>query len=112
MPISVAYTPERSTAASFVRGIPPSVAAGYASVHLGQANARIAARTKGAGVRAVAYVYGPVVPERRATAYGPHFAVGVTDRDGRLVGAISVDDLLEALLPSDWRRRAEASSDV
>ena len=35
--------------------------------------------------------------------------VPVTDRDGRLVGAISVDDLLEAILPNDWRRRAEAS---
>jgi CBS domain-containing protein len=35
--------------------------------------------------------------------------VPVTDRDGRLVGAISVDDLLEAVLPDDWRRRAEAS---
>jgi len=39
-------------------------------------------------------------------------AVAVTDHDGRLVGAISVDDLLEALLPPDWRRRAEAESDV
>jgi Mg/Co/Ni transporter MgtE len=37
-------------------------------------------------------------------------AVGVTDADGRLVGAISVDDLLETLIPPDWRRRAEASS--
>jgi Mg/Co/Ni transporter MgtE len=35
--------------------------------------------------------------------------VPVTDQDGRLVGAISVDDLLEAILPDDWRRRAEAS---
>lgn len=35
--------------------------------------------------------------------------VPVTDPDGRLVGAISVDDLLEAVLPDDWRRRAEAS---
>jgi len=39
-------------------------------------------------------------------------AVGVIDRDGRLVGAISVDDLLEALLPAEWRRRAEAESNV
>jgi CBS domain-containing protein len=39
-------------------------------------------------------------------------AVAVTDHDGRLVGAISVDDLLEALLPPEWRRRAEAESDV
>jgi CBS domain-containing protein len=35
--------------------------------------------------------------------------VPVVDADGRLVGAISVDDLLEAVLPDDWRRRAEAS---
>ncbi len=35
--------------------------------------------------------------------------VPVIDRDGRLVGAISVDDLLEAIVPNDWRRRAEAS---
>ena len=35
--------------------------------------------------------------------------VPVVDRDGRLVGAISVDDLLEAIVPNDWRRRAEAS---
>jgi Mg/Co/Ni transporter MgtE len=37
-------------------------------------------------------------------------AVAVTDNDGRLVGAISVDDVLEAMVPEDWRRRAEASS--
>src|SRR5579859_498636 len=37
-------------------------------------------------------------------------AVAVTDRVGQLVGAISVDDLLETLLPPDWRRRAEADS--
>jgi CBS domain-containing protein len=36
-------------------------------------------------------------------------AVPVTDQDGRLMGAISVDDVLEATLPDDWRRRAEAS---
>jgi len=35
--------------------------------------------------------------------------VPVIDRDGLLVGAISVDDLLEAVVPNDWRRRAEAS---
>jgi hypothetical protein len=27
-----------------------------------------------------------------------------------LVGAISVDDLLEAVVPDEWRRRAEASA--
>jgi len=35
--------------------------------------------------------------------------VPVTDQEGRLLGAISVDDVLEATLPDDWRRRAEAS---
>ncbi|HEY2592318.1 MAG TPA: CBS domain-containing protein [Chloroflexota bacterium] len=39
-------------------------------------------------------------------------AVGVVDRAGLVVGAISVDDLLEVLLPPDWRRRAEAESNV
>jgi len=39
-------------------------------------------------------------------------ALAVTDRSGNLVGAISVDDLLEALVPEDWRNRAEASSGV
>jgi Mg/Co/Ni transporter MgtE len=37
-------------------------------------------------------------------------AVAVTDEAGKLVGAISVDDLLETLIPPDWRRRAEAGS--
>jgi CBS domain-containing protein len=37
-------------------------------------------------------------------------AVGVTDDVGRLVGAISVDDLLEVLVPEEWRRRVEAST--
>jgi sporulation protein YlmC with PRC-barrel domain len=39
-------------------------------------------------------------------------ALAVTDRSGNLIGAISVDDLLEALVPEDWRTRAEASSGV
>jgi Mg/Co/Ni transporter MgtE len=39
-------------------------------------------------------------------------ALAVTDRTGNLIGAISVDDLLEALVPEDWRNRVEASSGV
>lgn len=39
-------------------------------------------------------------------------ALGVTDTTGTLIGAISVDDLMEALVPEDWRNRAEASSGV
>ncbi len=38
--------------------------------------------------------------------------LGVTDSTGSLIGAISVDDLLEALVPEDWRNRVEASSGV
>lgn len=39
-------------------------------------------------------------------------ALAVIDRTGNLIGAISVDDLLEALVPEDWRNRVEASSGV
>jgi hypothetical protein len=39
-------------------------------------------------------------------------ALGVVDSAGNLIGAISVDDLMEALVPEDWRNRAEASSGV
>jgi CBS domain-containing protein len=37
-------------------------------------------------------------------------AVAVTESTDKLVGAISVDDLLEAMVPEEWRRRAEAGS--
>ncbi len=36
-------------------------------------------------------------------------AVPVVDDEEHLVGVISVDDVLEALIPEEWRRRAEAS---
>src|SRR4030081_3137396 len=39
-------------------------------------------------------------------------ALGVVDTAGNLIGAISVDDLMEALVPEDWRNRVEASSGV
>jgi Mg/Co/Ni transporter MgtE len=39
-------------------------------------------------------------------------ALAVTDSASNLVGAISVDDVLEALVPEDWRNRVEASSGV
>jgi Mg/Co/Ni transporter MgtE len=39
-------------------------------------------------------------------------ALAVTDAAGFLLGAISVDDLIEALVPEDWRARVEASSGV
>jgi CBS domain-containing protein len=39
-------------------------------------------------------------------------ALGVVDRDGNLIGAISVDDLMETLIPEQWRQRAEAATGV
>jgi len=39
-------------------------------------------------------------------------SLAVTDSASNLIGAISVDDLLEALVPEDWRNRIEASSGV
>ncbi len=39
-------------------------------------------------------------------------ALAVTDSASILIGAISVDDLLEALVPDAWRNRVEASSGV
>ena len=37
-------------------------------------------------------------------------AVGVADERGRLIGGISVDDVLEHLVPDDWRRRQESEA--
>src|SRR5256885_4052565 len=39
-------------------------------------------------------------------------ALAVTDTAGNLIGAVSVDDVLKALVPEDWRARVEASSGV
>src|SRR5487761_145700 len=39
-------------------------------------------------------------------------ALAAIDNQGNLIGAVSVDDLLEALVPEDWRKRVEASSGV
>jgi Mg/Co/Ni transporter MgtE len=36
-------------------------------------------------------------------------AMPVLDGDGRPVGIIAVDDVLELLLPEEWRRRAGAA---
>ncbi|MDT9594906.1 CBS domain-containing protein [Nocardioides zeae] len=38
-------------------------------------------------------------------------AAPVTDDQGRLLGAVTVDDLLDHLLPEDWRERAAERSD-
>jgi CBS domain-containing protein len=37
--------------------------------------------------------------------------VAVVDDDGHPVGVITVDDVLDAMLPNSWRRRAEADGD-
>ena len=39
-------------------------------------------------------------------------ALAVTDAAGNLIGAISSDDVIEALVPEEWRARAEAASGV
>ena len=39
-------------------------------------------------------------------------ALAVTDAAGNLIGAISADDLIEALVPEEWRARVEASTGV
>ncbi len=39
-------------------------------------------------------------------------ALGVIDASRNLIGAISVDDLMEALVPEEWRNRVEASTGV
>jgi Mg/Co/Ni transporter MgtE len=36
-------------------------------------------------------------------------AMPVVDADGRPVGMVSVDDLLDQLVPEEWRRRADAA---
>ena len=38
-------------------------------------------------------------------------AVPVLDHDGRPVGIVAVDDVLELLLPEEWRRRAGVARD-
>jgi len=37
--------------------------------------------------------------------------VAVLEDDDRVIGVITVDDVLEAMLPDAWRRRAEADGD-
>ncbi len=38
-------------------------------------------------------------------------AAPVVDRDGKVVGVVTADDLVAALIPKDWRRRQLAESD-
>jgi hypothetical protein len=42
---------------------------------------RIGSRPKSDGVRAIAWIFGPVEHPLRATSYGPHFSVGVSDHE-------------------------------
>jgi Mg/Co/Ni transporter MgtE len=39
-------------------------------------------------------------------------AVAVTDMAGNLLGAVSADDVIEAIVPEEWRARIEASTGV
>ena len=39
-------------------------------------------------------------------------SLAVVDAAGNLIGAISADDVIDALVPEDWRNRAEASTGV
>jgi Mg/Co/Ni transporter MgtE len=39
-------------------------------------------------------------------------SLAVVDAAGNLIGAISSDDVIEQLIPEDWRDRAEASTGV
>jgi CBS domain-containing protein len=43
---------------------------------------------------------------RRMAAYNL-IGVAVCDEDGRLLGAITVDDVLDRILPSDWRKTSQ-----
>ncbi len=77
---------------------------------------RIAARLKPGAARAVAYVFGPVTKPLRATAYGPHFVLGVNDHEGYgafaslgSAGLRSIEQVLTRLLEEF---PAEAGYDV
>jgi Mg/Co/Ni transporter MgtE len=50
----------------------------------------------------------PDTPEREVAEFIASYnllALGVCDDHGRLLGAITVDDVLDRMLPADWRQR-------
>ena len=50
----------------------------------------------------------PSLPEREVAEFLASYnllAVGVCDESGQLLGAITVDDVLDRMLPADWRQR-------
>jgi Mg/Co/Ni transporter MgtE len=55
---------------------------------------------------------GPEEPTRRVAEYLATYdllSAPVCDAQGRLLGAVSIDDVLDHLLPEAWRRSAEAA---
>ncbi|GII85859.1 magnesium transporter [Sphaerisporangium siamense] len=57
----------------------------------------------------------PDMPLREVTSYLAFYnlvAVAVVDELGRLLGAVTVDDVLDHLLPADWRERDEQTPEV
>ena len=62
--------------------------------------------------RAACAVYAAEEPTRRVAEYLATYdllSAPVCDAQGRLLGAVSIDDVLDHLLPEAWRRSAGAA---